>query len=119
MALKASGAGAQELHRTGGSRNPILGKCMQTFTCTGSQGKAGSPGESGSCLAAVLGGPPGKSGVNVACCGGRTLEAKLSGIFISMPFSGGGHFGKSGPTHQHGEAQGKEQSRWDHSPAPQ
>ena len=44
-------------------------------------------------LTAVLGGP-GKSGVNVACCGGRTLEAKLSEIFSSMPFSGGGHFGK-------------------------
>ena len=39
----------------------------------------------------------GKQGVNVACCGGRTLEAKLSGIFSSVPFSGGGHFGKIWP----------------------
>ena len=35
--------------------------------------------------------------VNVACCGGRTLEAKLSGIFCSMHFSGGSHFGKIWP----------------------
>ena len=36
----------------------------------------------------------GKQGVTVACCGGRALEAKLLGIFISVCFSGGGHFGK-------------------------
>ena len=34
-------------------------------------------------LTAVLGGPPGKTGLNVVHCGGRTLEAKLSGMFIS------------------------------------
>ena len=30
----------------------------------------------------------------MACCGGRALEAKLLGVFISLPFSGGGHLGK-------------------------
>ena len=43
LALKASGACAQELHGTGGNGVPILKRCTQTFTCTGSQGKAKSP----------------------------------------------------------------------------
>ena len=43
LALKASGACARELHRTGGNRDPILKRCTQTFTYTGSQGRARSP----------------------------------------------------------------------------
>ena len=39
----------------------------------------------------------GKQGVTVAHCGGRAVEAKLLGIFISMCFSGDGHFGKIWP----------------------
>ena len=39
----------------------------------------------------------GKERVTVARCGGRTLQAKLSGIFISMCSSIGGHFGKIWP----------------------
>ena len=35
LALKASGACAQELHRTGGNGDPILKRCTQTFMCTG------------------------------------------------------------------------------------
>ena len=85
LALKASGACAQELHGTGGNGDPILKRRTQTFTCTESQGKAKSPRESGSNLTAVLGGHPGKTGVNVAC-GGRTLEAKILGIFSSCAF---------------------------------
>ena len=50
LALKASRACVQELHRTGGNRDPILKRCTQTFTCTESQGKAKSPWESGSNL---------------------------------------------------------------------
>ena len=73
LALKASGACAQELHGTGGNGDPIL----KRHTCTGSQGKAKSPYESGSNLTAVPGGHPGKTGVNVACCEGGTLKAKL------------------------------------------
>ena len=42
-ALKASGAYVQELHGTGGNGDPILKRHTQTFTCTGSQGKAKSP----------------------------------------------------------------------------
>ena len=72
---------------------PFLEGAHRFFMCTGSQGKAGSLWESGLDMAAVLGGPPGKAGVNVTCCEGRTLEAKLLGIFISGLFSGGGHFG--------------------------
>ena len=40
----------------------------------------------GQTLTAVLGGHPGKTGVNVASCEGGTLEAKLSGIFRSSAF---------------------------------
>ena len=97
LALKANGACAPELHRTGGNGDPILKRHTQTFTCTGSQGKAKSPLESGSNLTAVLEGHPGEKGVSVGCCGGRILEAKLLGIFSSMSFSEGGHFGKIWP----------------------
>ena len=43
LALKASGDCVQELHRTGGNGDPILERRTQTFTFTGSQGKAKSP----------------------------------------------------------------------------
>ena len=36
----------------------------------------------------------GEQGVMVAHCGGRTLEAKVSGIIIHVNSSRGGHFGK-------------------------
>ena len=39
----------------------------------------------------------GKQGVTVAHYRGRTLEAKISGVFISLCFFGGGHLGKTGP----------------------
>ena len=83
LALKASGACVQELHGTGGNGDPILKRYTRTFTCTGFQGRAKAPWESGSNLTVVLGGPPGKTGVYVACCKGGTLKAKLSGIFSS------------------------------------
>ena len=100
LAMKASGACVQELHRTGKNGVPILKRPIQTFTYNGSKSKAKSPMESGSNLTAALGGHPGNTGVNVACCEGRTLKAKLLGIFSSVPFSGGGHFGKIWPTSQ-------------------
>ena len=63
----------------------------------------------------------GKTGVNVTCGGGRTLKAKLSRIFSSCLSLEGAILGKSGPTHQlvAEKPQGKQQSRWDHSPTPQ
>ena len=82
---------------TGGSGDPILQRPMQTVMCTGSQGRAEAPQESGLDLIAVFEGSPGKTGVNVARRGGRILEARLSGIFISMHFSGGGRLGKIWP----------------------
>ena len=119
LALKASGDCAQELHRTGGNGDPILKRRTQTFTCTGSQGKAKSPRESGSNLTAVLGGHPGKTGVNVAYCEGRTLKAKalrnIQQQCLSLEVS---ILGKSGHTHQPAveKPQGEQQPRWDHSP---
>ena len=63
LALKASGACVQELHRTGENRDSILKRHTQTVACTESQGKANAPREAGSNLTAVLGGHPGKTGV--------------------------------------------------------
>ena len=91
--MKASGACAQALHRTGRNRDPILERHTQNFMCTGSQGKSKVPKESGSDLTTV----PGGYVVTVAHCRGRTLEAKVLGILISVHFSRGGHFGKTWP----------------------
>ena len=74
----------------------------------------------GSSLTAVRGGHPGKTGVNVACCGGRTLEGELLGIFNSSAFLWRGPFWENlAPLISTEKPQGKQQSRWDHSPAPQ
>ena len=100
LALKASEACVQELHETRGNGDPILKRRTQTFTCTRSQGRARSPQEPRSNLTAVLGGHHGKTGVNVACCEGKTLKAKLSGIFSSCLSLEVAILGKSGPTHQ-------------------
>ena len=43
LALRASGAFAQELYRTGENEESTLEKCTQAFVCTGSQGKAEIP----------------------------------------------------------------------------
>ena len=105
------------VHGIGGNGDPNIKRHTQTFTCTGSQGKAKSPQESGSNLTPVIRGPPGKTGVSVACCGGKTWETMLLGILSSMPFSGGGHFGKNlAPPISTEMPQAKQQSRWDHSP---
>ena len=121
LALKASGACVQELHGTGGNEDPILKRHTQTFTCTESQGKAKSPRESGSNLTAVLGGHSGKTGVNVACCEGRTLKAKLSRIFSSSAFLWRWPFWENLAelSVSSEKPQGKQQSRWYHSPAHQ
>ena len=74
--------------------NPFLKDAHGRSRALGPRAKAKSPQESGSNPTAVLGGHPGKTGVNVACSEGRTLKAKLSGTFSSVTFSGSGHFGK-------------------------
>ena len=60
--MKASEASVQELHGTGGNGDNILERHTQAFMCTGSQGKAETPKESGLELIAVLGGSHGKTG---------------------------------------------------------
>ena len=102
LALKVSGACAQELHGTGGNRDPILKRRTQTFTCTD-----WVPGQSKVSIGIWV--RPDcsswrtswENGVNVACCGGRALEAKLLGIFSSCFSLVVAIVGKSGPTHQH------------------
>ena len=85
LALKASRACGQELHGTGGNRDPIL-KVHTDFLVHW------VPGQSKVSIGIWVKpncsswGPLGKTGVNVACCEGRTLELKLSGIFSSGAF---------------------------------
>ena len=62
LALKTSGACAQDLNRTGGKGDIILKRHTQTFTYTASQGKAKSPRETESNLTAVLENILGKQG---------------------------------------------------------
>ena len=71
--------GQWERHRTGAHRDSTPEKCTQGFVCTGSQGRAETPQESGSDLPVVLGGSPGKTGCGCGPLGGRALEAKVSG----------------------------------------
>ena len=60
----------------------FLKGAQNVISCVlGSRAKQ-TPQESESDLIAVLRGSPGKTGVTVACCGGRTLEANLSGISL-------------------------------------
>ena len=86
LALKASGACAQELHRTGGNGDPILKRRTWTFTCTRSQGKAKAPEESGSNPTAVLGGPPGKTGGECGLLWGKDIESKALGNIQQCAF---------------------------------
>ena len=91
LALKASGACAQELHGTGGNRDLILERGTRFFMCPGSQGLHRNLGWiSLQCLEDLLG----KWGVSVACCGGRRWEEMFLEYFISVCSSRGGHFGK-------------------------
>ena len=83
----------------GEMETPFLKDTHRLSGALGSQGKAKSPWESGSNLTAVLGGHPGKTGVNVTC-EGRSLKAKLSGIFSSCLSLEVAICGKSGPTRQ-------------------
>ena len=64
---RALGGGAPETFDLEGQQGlckgaPLLKKRTQAFICTGSQGKAETPQESGSDLSVVLGGSPGKTG---------------------------------------------------------
>ena len=76
LALKASGAYVQELHRTGGNRDLILERCTQAFMCTASQGKAETTQKSGSDLTAVLGVSPGKTGGGCGSMWGKDIGSK-------------------------------------------
>ena len=51
-------------------------RVTQAFMCTGSQGKAETPLESGSDLPVVLGGSPGKRGGNCSSLWGKDIEDK-------------------------------------------
>ena len=62
LVLRASGACAQELHRTGGNRDSTLERCIHAFTCTGSQAKVETPQEARSDLPEDLGPSTGKTG---------------------------------------------------------
>jgi len=59
----------------GEMETPFLKGAHGLSRALGLRARVRSPWESGSNLTAVLGGHPGKTGVNVACCGRRALEA--------------------------------------------
>ena len=117
LALKASGACAQELHRTGGNGDPILKRHMQTFTFTGPQGKAKAPQESGLDLTAVPGGPPGKTGGEYALLWGKGIGGKALGSIQQRAFLWRLE-NLAAPINAE-KPQAKQQSRWDHSPTHQ
>ena len=58
----------------GGDRDSTLQRSIKCFICTGSQGKAGPPSESGSDLHAGLGGSSGKGAGGCVSLWGTTLE---------------------------------------------
>ena len=76
LALKASGACAQELHGTGGNRDLILERCTQAFMCTASQGKAETTQKSGSDLTAAPGGSPGRTEGDCGWLWGKDIGGK-------------------------------------------
>ena len=96
-ALKASGTCAQELHETGGNGDPFLKGAHRLSCVLGPRAKQRLHRYLGQTRLQFLENLLGKQGVNVAHCGGRALEAKLLGIFISLCFSGGDHFGETWP----------------------
>ena len=62
----------------GETKTPFLKGAHRLSRALGPRAKQ-SPWESGSNLTAVLGGHPGKTGVNVACCKGGDIENKALG----------------------------------------
>ena len=79
VALKASGACAQELHGTGDKGDPVLERCTGAFMCTGSQSKAEALWESGSDLTAVLARSPGKTGGDSVSLWRKDTGGKVQG----------------------------------------
>ena len=101
LALNASGACVQELHRTGGNRDPILERHTQTFTCTGSQGKAVSIGirVELDCNSWRI---SWENGGDCALLWGKGIGGEALGDIQQPAFLWRGPFlGKSGPSHQH------------------
>ena len=97
LAPKASGACVQELHRTEGSRHPILERHTQAIMCTGSQGKAEAPLECGLDLTAVLGGYPRKTGGDCSSLWGKDIGGKSLGNIHQPVFLQRWHLGKIRP----------------------
>ena len=95
LALKASGACAQELHRTGENRDSHSWRAHKSFHVHwANQGFYKDLGQSYPLVLECL---LGNKGVAVAHCGGWTLESEVQGIIIGVNSPGGGHFGKIWP----------------------
>ena len=78
-----------------GNTDSILERCTQAFShALGPRAKQNLHRNLGQTCQQFLEDLLGKMGVTVAHFGGRTLEAKVLGIIISMCTSGCGHFGK-------------------------
>ena len=94
LALKASGAYTQELHRTGGNGDSTLERRTQAFVCLGPRTKQRLHRNLGQTCLWFLEDLLGKQWVTVARCWARILEANVSEIIISMNSSRGGCFAK-------------------------
>ena len=95
--MKASGAWVQEPMGLGEMETPFLKGAHRLSRALGPRAKQGLHRNLGQTRLQFLGDLLGKQRVTMACCGGRALEAKLLGIFISVCSSRGGHFGKMQP----------------------
>ena len=76
MALKANGACSQEFHKTGENTDYTLRGHTQDSMCTGCQGKAGTPYESGSDLPAGFGVPSRKARVSCGSLCGQDIRGR-------------------------------------------
>ena len=92
MVLRVSRACEQKLHRFGEMETPLL-KGLQRILCAmGPKTKQKLHRNVGQNCLRFLEDVLGKQEATVAHCGGRTLEAKVLGIIISMNSLGSGHF---------------------------
>ena len=97
FSLKTSRACVQELYRTEESETPLL-EGTHRFSCAlVPRTKQRFHKNLGQTCLRILVDLTRIQRAAVAPCGGRTLEAEVSGIIISTNSFGGGHFGKIGP----------------------
>ena len=113
--MKASGFSVQEHHRTGGNRDSSHGGTQRVSCALGPKARLRLPKSKGQTYLKVLKGLLGKQGVAVAQCGGRTLEAEVLGLNISVRSLRSCSFEKNvAPLIRAEKPQAKQQTGWEH-----